>query len=119
MLLKVGLLKKEKNIFVNSEFSNKRKRLNLIPKNFYDIRDDKKENINNNIDKKNILKCNIIRIMKMNKRILYNDLFIKTSELNENKFIIERDDFKIIIEELIDNEYIERDDDISYLKYIA
>ena len=100
---------------VNYSFTNRRRKIKiLLPSN------DEKKKVIENIDRNDRISAIIVRIMKSKKSLHYQELINECIERHGGMFKIEGEAFKKIIENLITQDYIERDQqDINILRYIT
>ena len=102
---------------VNYSFTNRRKKIKiLLPSD-----DEKKKGIETvDMSSNHRISTLIVRIMKSKKSLHYQELINECIEQHGGMFKIEGEAFKKIIENLITQDYIERDEqDINILRYVT
>ena len=102
---------------VNYSFTNRRRKIKiLLPSN-----DEKKKVIENiDMNRNDRISAIIVRIMKSKKSLHYQELINECIEQHGGMFKIDGEAFKKIIENLITQDYIERDEqDINILRYVT
>lgn len=93
---------------INDKFINKNRKMNLIGKKNLQNRDKVKDQSEINDMRKYQVEAAIVRIMKSNKKLLYEQLSLEVRKVIESFSPADRQ-LRMIVDDLIKREYLERD----------
>lgn len=93
---------------INVKFVNKNRKMNLVGKKNLQNRDKAKDQSEINDMRKYQVEAAIVRIMKSNKKLLYEQLSVEVRKVIEQFAPADRQ-LRMIVDDLIKREYLERD----------
>jgi hypothetical protein len=113
-------LKDEELVWINTKFSSKNRKINLIDKKTLKGRDSKEDAKKIDDNKKISIEAATVRIMKSKKVAKFNELATDVRKILQDFFQPPDGMLRLIIEDLIKREYLERDDDdMNLFRYKA